>query len=180
MDYNTATSLLLTPADDPQYYVDGRPWPVVSRDGVILPTGQHSISTEQSWWHFVDTRGFQAHILTTTGDLSEAHADATGLTFRYRSPGRAVFLFDQEPNEVSVDGKVADWPIDRSGADWCVVLPAGEHLVRVATNTRAGVAVDVVGWASSWAIGAFGVLATFLMVVIYLQVRLWRLIKRSR
>ena len=179
MEVNTANSLLLTPADDPEYYVDGHPWPVVSRDGVVVPTGQHSISTEQSWWNFLDTDGFQARILSTTADLTEARADTTGLTFQYRSPGRAVFVFDQEPNEVFVDGSVETLPAERNGSDWAVVFPAGDHSVRVATNTRAGVAVDVVGWASSWAIGAFGVLATVLMIVIYLQVRLQRLIKRN-
>ena len=63
-------------------------------------------------------------------------------------------------------------PPNATARDWAVVFPAGDHHVRVATNTKAGVAVDVVGWASSWAIGAFGVLATVLMVVIYLQLRL--------
>jgi hypothetical protein len=179
MDVNAATSLVLTPADDPLYYVDGHPWPAVSRDGVVMPTGEHSISTEQSWWHFLDTDGFQARILSTTADLAEAHADTTGLTFQYRSPGRAVFVFDQQPHEILVDGSAATLPTDRNGIDWAVVFPAGNHHVRVATNTTAGVAVDVVGWASSWAIGAFGVLATVLMVVIYLQLRLQRLIKRS-
>jgi len=179
MDVNATTSLELTPADDPLYYVDGHPWPAVSPEGVVVPTGEHSISTEQSWWHFLDTDGFQARILSCTADLAEAHADTTGLTFRYRSPGRSVFVFDQQPNEILVDGSAATLPIERSGRDWAVVFPAGEHHVRVATNTKAGVAVDVFGWASSWAIGAFGVLATVLMVVIYLQLRLTRLIKRS-
>jgi hypothetical protein len=179
MDVNTSTSLVLTPADDPEYFVDGHPWPAVSRDGVIMPTGQHSISTEQSWWHFLDTDGFQAHILTTTADLSEARADTTGLSFQYNAPGRAVFVFDQQPNELLVDGNVEALPTERNGGEWAVVFPGGDHRVRVATNTTAGVAVDVVGWASSWAIGAFGVLATALMVVIYLQVRLGRLIKRN-
>ena len=179
MDVNTSTSLVLTPADDPEYYVDGHPWPAVSRDGVIMPTGQHSISTEQSWWHFLDTDGFQAHLLTTSADLSEARADTTGLSFQYNAPGRAVFVFDQQPNEVVVDGNVETLPTERNGGEWAVVFPGGDHRVRVATNTTAGVAVDVVGWASSWAIGAFGVLATALMVVIYLQVRLGRLIKRN-
>jgi hypothetical protein len=78
-----------------------------------------------------------------------------------------------------VDGSAATLPTDRSGIDWAVVFPSGNHHVRVSTNTKAGVAVDVVGWASSWAIGAFGVLATVLMVVIYLQLRLTRLIKRN-
>jgi hypothetical protein len=144
-----------------------------------MPTGEHSISTERSWWHFLDTDGFQARILTFTADLAEAHADTTGLTFQYRSPGRAVFVFDQQPNEILVDGSAAILPTDRNGRDWAVVFPAGDHHVRVATNTKAGVAVDVVGWASSWAIGVFGVLATVLMVVIYLQLRLQRLIKHN-
>jgi hypothetical protein len=179
MDVNTSTSLVLTPADDPLYYVDGRPWPAVSRDGVVIPTGEHSISTEKSWWHFLDTDEFQARILTTTADLAEARADTTGLTFEYRAPGRAVFIFNQEPNEILVDGSATTLPTERDGTDWSVVFPSGDHHVRVATNTKAGVAVDVVGWASSWAIWGFGVLATVLMIVIYLQVRLTRLIKRN-
>ena len=179
MDVNASTSLVLTPADDPLYYVDGRPWPAVSRDGVVMPTGEHSISTQKSWWHFLDTDEFQARILNTTADLAEAGADTTGLTFQYRAPGRAVFVFNQEPNEILVDGSFAALPTERNGTDWAVVFPSGDHHVRVATNTKAGVAVDMVGWASSWAIWAFGVLATVLMIVIYLQVRLTRLIKRN-
>ncbi len=179
MDVDTAASLVLTPADDPSYYVDGHPWPATSSDGVIVPVGEHSISIERSWWHFLDTEEFQARILNSTADLVDAHADTTGLTFRYKAPQRAIFTFDQQPNEILVDGGAVTLPTERNGRDWAVDFPAGNHSVRVATNTKAGVAVDVVGWASSWVIGAFGVLATFLMVVIYLQVRLTRLIKRS-
>ena len=179
MDVNATTSLVLTPADDPLYYVDGHLWPAVSQEGVLMPTGAHSISTERSWWHFLDTPGFQARILSCTADLAEAEADTTGLTFRYRSAGRAVFVFDQQPNDILVDGSAATLPTERNGRDWAVVFPEGEHNVRVATNTKAGVAVDLVGWASSWAIWGFGILATVLMVVIYLQLRLTRLIKRN-
>jgi hypothetical protein len=179
MDVDAQSSLVLTPADDPLYYVDGHPWPAVSADGVVMPTGDHSISTEQSWWHFLDTNAFEARILSTTADLAEAHADTTGLTFQYHAPGRAVFIFNQEPNDILVDGSSATFPTERSGTDWAVVFPAGDHNARVSTNTKAGVAVDVVGWASSWAIWAFGILATVLMIVIYLQVRLARLIKRN-
>ena len=115
MDVNATTSLVLTPADDPLYYVDGHLWPAVSQDGVVMPTGEHSISTERSWWHFLDTEEFQARILTCTADLAEAQADTTGLTFRYRSPGRAVFVFNQQPNEILVDDSAATLPTERSG-----------------------------------------------------------------
>ncbi|MGA2987372.1 MAG: DUF2334 domain-containing protein [Terriglobia bacterium] len=179
MDVNAATSLELVPADDPLYYIDGRLWPAVSPDGVVMPTGEHSISTERSWWHFLDTEEFQARILSCTADLAEAQADATGLTFRYRSAGRAVFVINQQPNEILVDGTATTLPTVPSGRNWAVDFPGGDHIIRVTTNTKAGVAVDLVGWASSWAIWAFGILATVLMVVIYLQLRLQRLIKRN-
>jgi len=179
MEVNASTSLVLTPADDPLYYLDGHAWPAVSRDGVVIPTGAHSISTERSWWHFLDTDEFQARILTCTANLAEARADTTGLTFQYQSPGRAVFVFDQQPNDILVDGNPAELPMERNGAEWAVVFPSGNHHARVATNTKAGVAVDVVGWASSWAIWAFGILATVLMFVIYLQLRLTRLLRRN-
>ena len=40
MDVTAQTSLVLTPADDPEYYVDGHPWPAVSPDGVVMPMGE--------------------------------------------------------------------------------------------------------------------------------------------
>lgn len=179
MDVEAASSLELTPAEDPLYYVDGHLWPAVSEDGVLMPAGRHSVSSERAWWRILDTEEFQARILSSTADLLAAQADATGLTFRYHSPGRAVLVFDQQPNEISLDGNSVSLPAERTGIDWAVDFPSGDHNVRVSTNTKAGVAIDVVGWASSWAIWAFGILATALMVVIYLQLRLQRLIKRS-
>ncbi len=88
-------------------------------------------------------------------------------------------MFDQQPHDILVDGAQMTLPIERGGRNWAVVFPAGDHRVMVITNTKAGVAVDVVGWASSWAIGAFGILVTALMVIVYLQLRLARLMNRN-
>jgi hypothetical protein len=176
---NTPTSALLTPADDLRYYVDGRLWPAVSADGLLVPAGLHTISTEPGWWHFFETEGFQARIVSCTADLLEAEADPTALTIHYVAPGRAVIAFDQPPRAILVDGKEATLPVERGGRNWAVVFPAGDHRVLVITNTRAGVAVNVLGWASASAIGAFGILVTILMAVIYLQLRVRRLIKRN-
>lgn len=179
VEVNTRTSLLLTPADDPLYYVDGRLWPAFSADGVVVPTGRHSISPKQEWWHFLHTDEFQARIVNCSADLLDAQADATDLTFHYWSPGRAVITFDQQPRDILVDGAPVTLPTERDTRNWAVVFPSGDHHVLVITNTKAGVAVDVVGWASSWAIGAFGILVTALMVIVYLHLRLERLIKRN-
>jgi hypothetical protein len=179
MEVSTRASLLLTPADDPQYFVDGRPWPAFSSDGVVVPAGQHNISTQQDWWHFLHTDEFQARIVNCSADLIDARADSTDLTFHYWAPGRAVITFDQQPRDILIDGAPATLPTERNLRDWAVDFPSGDHHVLVITNTKAGVAVNVVGWASSWVIGAFGVLVTALMVIVYLHLRLERLIKRN-
>jgi hypothetical protein len=58
------------------------------------------------------------------------------------------------------------------------MLPSGEHWVAAVTNTKAGVAVNLWGWASASAINALGGLATGLMVLIYFEVRLRRIVRR--
>ena len=70
--------------------MDGRLWPAVSPDGVLVPAGRHTISTGRSWWHFLDSDEFQTRILSCTADLLEAQADPTALTLHYAAPGRAV------------------------------------------------------------------------------------------
>ncbi len=145
----------------------------------MVPSGRHSISTQRHWWHFLHTDEFQARIVSCTADLLDAQADPTTLTFHYWAPGRAIIMFDQQPRDILFDGAQMKFQAEQSNRNWAVAFPAGDHRVIVITNTKAGVAVDVVGWASSWAIGAFGILVTFLMVIVYLQLRLARLINRN-
>jgi hypothetical protein len=68
--------------------------------------------------------------------------------------------------------------VTQAGGDWSATFPAGEHWVAVITNTNAGVAVNLWGWASASAINALGGLATVLMVLIYFEIRLRRFVRR--
>jgi uncharacterized protein YdaL len=170
--------VLLGPAAESNYYVDGALWPAVSADGVLTPAGRHTVSTDPRWWHIIDPGALPARIVSCTADLEEARAGPTGLLFRYASPGRAVILFNQRPREIVVDGKPADLAVEQSEANWSAVFPAGEHRVTVATNTRAGIAVEEWGWASASLIAAVGGIATIMMAGIYLQIRVRRLARR--
>jgi hypothetical protein len=175
---SSGSSLLLTPADNAQYYLDGRVWPAVSTDGALVPAGRHVLSTSRSWRNLFDSGAENPRLISCTGDLLAAQSDATSLTLRYSSPGRAVVLISQRPHEILVDGEAEDLPFEPSSRDWSVVLPAGEHQVQVTTNTTAGVAVNVWGWASSSLIALGGALATLTMLGIYLQIRMRRLARR--
>lgn len=102
----------------------------------------------------------------------------TGVVFRYSSPGRAVVVLNQRPREILVDGRRTAVPTEGGGANWSLTFPGGEHWVAVVTNSKAGVAVNLWGWASASAITAFGGIATGLMALIYFEVRLRRLVKQ--
>jgi uncharacterized protein YdaL len=175
---NSAVPVLLTPAEDRDYSLDGRLWPAVSSDGVLLPSGRHRLSTHRPWHHFLDPGTMPARLLSITGDLEDARVMPTGLILRYSSPGRSVAVFNMRPREILVDGYHIVPPMEQSGTEWAAMLPAGEHWVAVVTNTKAGVAVNLWGWASASAINALGGLATVLMVLIYFEVRLRRIVRR--
>jgi uncharacterized protein YdaL len=170
--------VLLGPASDGNYYVDGVLWPAVSTDGVLAPAGRHTVSVDPRWWRLADPGALPARLVSCTADLEEARGDATGLVLRYASPGRAVFLFSQRPREIFLDGKKADLAVEQSEANWSVVFPGGEHRVAVATNTKAGIAVEEWGWASASLIATVGGIATIMMAGIYLQIRVRRLVRR--
>ena len=170
--------VLLTPAEDRDYYVDGRLWPAVSSDGVLAAPGGHGVSTKRPWYHFLDPGTMPARLMSISGDLLDARVMPTGLIFRYNSPGRAVVVFNERPRAILIDGRRVEAPIEPGGATWTAMLPAGEHWVAAVTNTNAGVAVNLWGWASASAINALGGLATGLMVLIYFEVRLRRLVRK--
>jgi len=172
------TPVLLTPAEDRDYYLDGRLWPAVSSDGVLAPPGKHSVSTHRPWYHFLDPGALSSRLLSITGDLLDARVMPTGLVLRYSSPGRTIVVFNQRPREFLIDGHQSEVPVDMVNGTWSASLPAGVHWVAVVTNTKAGVAVNLWGWASASAINAFGGLATVLMLLIYFEVRVRRLVRR--
>jgi uncharacterized protein YdaL len=175
---NTAEPVLLTPAEDRDYYLDGRLWPAVSSDGVLAPIGRHVISTTRPWYHVLDPGALPARLVSISADLMDARVVPTGIVLRYTSPGRAVAIFNQRPRELMIDGHSIAFRAEPSGPDWAVTVPGGEHWVAVVTNTNAGVAVNLVGWFSASAINAFGTVATVLMLLIYFEIRLRRLVRR--
>ena len=170
--------VLLTPSEDRDYYLDGKLWPAVSIDGVLAPTGRHGLSIDRPWHHFLDPGTMPARLLSISADLLDARVMPTGLVFWYSSPGRAVVVLNEPPLEILVDGRRGNVPVESGGGAWAMIFPGGEHRVAVVTNTKAGVAVNLWGWASASAITAFGGIATLLMALIYFEVRLRRLFKQ--
>ncbi len=169
---------MLAPTEDRDYYLDGKLWPAVSADGLLAPPGRHWISTIRPWHHLLDPGTMPTRLLSMTGDLLDARVVPTGIIMHYSSPGRAIAVFNHKPREVRIDGRVRDIPLEQVGTNWSAMIPGGEHWVAITTTTKAGVAVNLWGWASASAITFFGGLATAFMILIFIEVRLRKLVRR--
>ncbi len=105
--------------------VNGRPWPVRSDDTLWLPSGPAVIEpakTEPA-----------ARILDFNGELHSANASAGSLEFSYQSSARAVAIISVRPAGLEIDGASVGAEFSQSGNRFVLMLPRGQHVVRIET-----------------------------------------------
>jgi hypothetical protein len=177
----SATPLLLASSEDHDYHLDGRLWPAISPEGLVVPPGRRRISVDPPAFDFLDRERPAARLLHLSADLLDARLTPTGMVVRYSSPGRAVLVFNQKPLEALLDGRpLAELPERAAGNNWAVTAPRGEHQLEITTITQAGIVLNFWSRLSASTITAFGSVATVLMIAIYLYIRLRRLGRRGR
>jgi hypothetical protein len=103
--------------------VNGRPWPVSDGSTVWLPPGPQVIEAS--------TNQPALRMLDFNGTLRTAAALANGVEFSYESEARAIAVLDGRPLELEIDGEKAVPATVESGGRWIVMLPRGQHLIRI-------------------------------------------------
>ena len=153
------------------YVIDGHASPIVSSSGLLVPSGNHRISEQrQGIWFDVPTAASTLKSLSC--DLLGTQAHPSGLTIHYTSPAPAEIVLSRKPQQISLDGHLADLPVEGRGSDWVLLVPRGTHFAEVGMLSGAGVAV--VWWSQIWssAIALVGIIAVIFMVGLYLRLRL--------
>lgn len=105
--------------------VNGRPWPVRSDDTLWLPSGPAVVEPAKN--------EPAARILDFNGELHSANASPEALEFSYQSGARAVALLNVRPAGLEIDGGSVRAEFLQSGDRFVVMLPRGQHVVRVET-----------------------------------------------
>lgn len=108
----------------PGALVDGKPWPLLSSNAVLLPAGTHTIEPSPE---------LAPAALTVTdlnATLRAASTDGKSLRLRYSSDSRAIARFSRPPTALEIDGRPEPpaclQPAVNSAA--CVILlPSGDH-----------------------------------------------------
>lgn len=152
--------------------LDGAYWPVHPSGGILLPAGEHRVATGSRLEQIFSRGKTSAKLIDTSADLIDGQTGPSGLSVQYDSPGRAVFVLDRHPQAILVDGRRLESQGEAAGSYWYVTAPAGRHLLRVVTDTQAGVLLNFWSWFSASAIAAVASLSIVGMIGVYLLLRI--------
>lgn len=105
--------------------VDGKPWPLLTGGGVLLPAGAHVIEPAP--------RRETIGVADLNATLRTASAEGNRIRFKYSSDSRAIVRFDRTPAALEIDGRPASAacvkPEGPESKECAILLPRGEHEV---------------------------------------------------
>ncbi|HEX4772947.1 MAG TPA: hypothetical protein VH351_19085 [Bryobacteraceae bacterium] len=100
--------------------LDGHPWPVQNLSFVLVPAGEHHLST--------GTALASVTIIDFNGGISSAFVGANTVTLSYNSVSRAIAVLGSQVASITVDGQPF-WKVDPQHTASSFLLPAGQHIV---------------------------------------------------
>jgi len=106
--------------------VDGQIWPVTDGNYLWLPSGVHTVEASSLRPH--------TRIIDFNGELKSASCLANGIEFSYQSNSRALAILDRKPLHVRIDGEDLMPELYNSNKTFTLVLPRGNHTIKVLTE----------------------------------------------
>ena len=109
-------------------YLDGREWPCRSDSQVLIPVGEHKVSTRPE----TESAGQNAlHIESINGTILGAERTGQHVRLTYESRGRCFVRLNRKPTAVLCDGLTGVGEVLSNGDGVCLVLPQGKHTVEM-------------------------------------------------
>ena len=107
-------------------YLDGREWPCWSESNVVIPAGEHSVSTRPASGN---TNQNDLRIENVNGTILDAGREGKVVSLTYQSRGRCFVLLNRKPVKVLCDNTPGVAQILSDGKRVCLVLPQGRHRI---------------------------------------------------
>lgn len=109
-------------------YLDGKEWPCRSDSQVLIPAGEHKVSTGPQ----ARSAGQNAlRIEGVNGTILEAEQSGPHVILTYESRGRCYITLNRTPTTVLCDGVRSAGEVLGNGGRVCLVLPQGRHTVQL-------------------------------------------------
>ncbi len=140
----------------------------------LIPAGRHVITIGKEGESLFDANTLHATLRSCSGNVLAIEESRRSIAFTYDSEERCYATTNKKPLEVIIDGTPAAVPIREGIERYSVRLPAGRHTVRIVTEGTVAYSIHVTSLWSSTLIVLFGAISLFLLVVLYLIVRIRR------
>jgi hypothetical protein len=113
-----------TDASGRTVYLDGQEWPCRSDSQVLIPAGEHTVSTRPQ----AESAGQnELRIESVNGAIVAAERSGERVTLSYQSRGRCYVVLNRQPKEMLCDGAPGVSQVQGDGEHVCLVLPQGRH-----------------------------------------------------
>jgi uncharacterized protein YdaL len=138
-----------------------------------IPAGTHTVSLNTRLTGLSRALAAKARIVDFSGNLLDASVTSRGLRASYDEKHRAIFVIDERPRAIRLDGASLDAAPEKGMRGWTVCLPAGKHTVAFVTRSWTDL---VLSWSSiilSNGIVAisFSALAAFAVIILVVRRR---------
>lgn len=108
-----------------EFLVNGKPWPCVSKQGVIIPSG-NSVVTETLT---SEGSGNRLFITDLTAEIKGCSRSGKDVILRYNEKRNVLVSLNKSPGRITVNGKEVPLPLYSKGGAVTVSCPAGAHEV---------------------------------------------------
>jgi uncharacterized protein YdaL len=165
---------VVVPASVHDFYLEGREWPFWRPGFVLIPPGQHVLSSYRPWFRLLDLSALRPQVLQLSADLKSASAASGRLQFDYQADGPAMAVLDRRPEQASIDDHTDAVMTTTADRRAVLALPSGTHRVDVSGSSRSALLLDLTSLLSSSLIVAFGTTACVMLAGVYVLIRVRR------
>ncbi len=111
--------------------LDGEAWFADSDEGVIIPSGDHTLHFESGRKYF-DLSKLKPHLSYISGELRTASFSNNSVEFSYAEPNMPCYVvLNKRPGKILIDGTKRKCSVLESFNGFSIKLPSGMHTVRI-------------------------------------------------
>ena len=126
----TNTVLLSTGVIPVNVILDGKPWPCIGSERVIVPAGKHRISFDARS-RTVSSDSDRLQLTGISDELLDCSMKNDGIELTYDSPARCLISISKKPVKIRFDDAPANLPVIAGQDCFVVITPSGRHKVLI-------------------------------------------------
>ena len=131
--------LQLDPEQHTDILVDGQLWPAYHKGQLILPRGNHTITSIKQIEKLKNIFKNSTRLADISGDLKSCKLISKGIELSYFSSAPNYLIVNEKPHKIIVDGRQTPFVLFHGSPGYSLKLPSGFHSVKILTSTMGSI-----------------------------------------